>query len=139
MRGAGYTFSAPASWRIVRRPRQVQAVERSGTGALAAVTQFTLRRTFREALWPRVVLELDRAAHQLARGQHGAVTEAKTERVAGRRARRYEIVYGGAGKEVVERIVFVLRGKTEYLLLCRHERSKPTDACSLLLTSFRLT
>ena len=42
------------------------------------------------------------------------------------------------GKQLVERIAFVLRGKTEYLLLCRYERGGSTDACDGLLTSFRL-
>ena len=62
-----------------------------------------------------------------------------TVTVAGLRARRYEVAYARDGKQLVERTAFVLRGKTEYLLLCRYERGGDTRACDGLLATFRLT
>ena len=64
---------------------------------------------------------------------------ATTETIAGQQARRYKIAYDLRGKKLVEALAFVLRGKTEYLLLCRYEQSKSAGACDLLLWSFRLT
>jgi len=102
------------------------------------VTRFPLIRAFRPALWDKVVTELDRAAAAVASQQKGKLADPKTVTIAGRKARRYDIEYERDGKQLVERIAFVLRGKTEYLLLCRYERGGSTDACDGLLTSFRL-
>ena len=58
--------------------------------------------------------------------------------MGGQAARRYDVLYERDGKKLTERITFVLREKTEYLLLCRYERGASTDACERLLGSFRL-
>jgi hypothetical protein len=105
---------------------------------LVSVTRFPLARRFRPELWSKVVPELDRAAAGVARQQHGTVSNPRTVTVAGQRARSNDVDYTSEGKKLVERLVFVLRGKTEYLLLCRYERGGATDACDGLLTSFRL-
>ena len=102
------------------------------------MTHFPLLRRFRPELWDKVVPELDRAAAAVARQQQGTVSGSRTVTIAGQRARRYDVGYTGEGKQLVERIVFVLRAKSEYLLLCRYERGGATDACDGLLTSFRL-
>ena len=60
------------------------------------------------------------------------------ELLSGQRARLYEVAYDLRGKKLVERLAFVLRGKTEYLLLCRYEQRKSSDACDTLLKTFRL-
>jgi hypothetical protein len=133
--GTGYRFSAPADWRVVRSGR---ATEVSKGLALVSVTRYPLLRRFRPALFVRVVPELDAAATQLAKQQHGRVTDSRTVTIAGEQARRYDIAYERDGKELVERIAFVLRGKTEYLLLCRYERGGDTDACDRLLATFTL-
>jgi hypothetical protein len=135
VRGTGFTFVAPASWRVSRKGREVQAV--LGT-RLISVTHFMLQRRFRPALWSNVVPELDRAAATVSSQQQGAVTDSRTVTIGGRQARRYDISYARDGKQLVERIAFVLRGKSEYLLLCRYERGGDTEACDGLLTSFRL-
>jgi hypothetical protein len=135
IQGPGYTFSAPAAWTVSRKGREVRAA--SGV-ELVSVTRFALVRSFRPELWDTVLPELDRAAADLARQQAGTISEAQTVTIAGRRARRYEVAYEHEGRELVERISFVLRGKTEYLLLCRYERGGETEACDRLLTSFRL-
>jgi hypothetical protein len=116
----------------------------SGCGSTAAQkghivrgTGFTFRR-FKPPLWDKVVPELDRAAAAVANQQQGTVSDPRTVTIAGQKARRYDVAYTAEGKQLVERIAFVLRGKTEYLLLCRYERGGSTEACDGLLTSFRL-
>jgi hypothetical protein len=135
VRGRGFTFVAPADWGVSRKDTEVQAAH--GT-QLISVTRFPLLRRFKSALWDEVVPELDRAAAAVARQQQGTVSDPRTVTVAGEKARRYDVAYTGEGKQLVERLAFVLRGKTEYLLLCRYERVGSTEACDGVLTSFRL-
>jgi hypothetical protein len=133
--GTGYRFSVPADWAVVRSGREVQA---SQGLKLLSVTRYPLLRAYRPDLWVRVLPELDQAATQLAKQQNGNVAESRTVTVAGQRARRYDIDYERDGKALVERIAFVLRGRTEYLLLCRYDRGGDTDACDRLLATFTL-
>jgi hypothetical protein len=120
---------------VSRKGREVQAAQ--GT-RLISVTRFSLQRRFRPALWDKVVPELDRAAAAVSRQQQGTVRDLRTVTIAGQNARRYDIAYTREGKQLIERIAFVLRGKSEYLLLCRYELGGDTEACDGLLTSFRL-
>jgi hypothetical protein len=136
LRGAGYTFSAPAGWQTSRGGREVRA---SLGIALVSVTRYELLNRFRPERWAKVVPELDRAAAEVAKQQAGTVSDSETMTVADRDARRYDIDYERDGKQLVERIAFVLREKTEYLLLCRYERGGDTRACERLLATFRLT
>jgi hypothetical protein len=131
----GYRFSAPADWTVARSARSVQL---SDGVKLVSVTRYPLLRRYRPELWSRVVPELDRAANQLAQQQHGTVGNAQTVTIGGQRARRYDIDYERDGKQLVERLAFVLRGKTEYLLLCRYERGGNTGDCDRLLATFTL-
>ena len=135
VKGPGFTFVAPTHWTVSRKGSEVQAAQ--GT-TLISVTLFPLLRRFRPELWATVIPELDRAAAAVARQQKGEVGDSRTVRVAGQKARRYDIAYASEGKQLVERIAFVLRGKSEYLLLCRYERGGDTEACDGLLTSFKL-
>jgi hypothetical protein len=134
--GQGYRYAASASWQIERSGHEVQA--HSGTD-LVSVTTFALQRRFRPQLWDKVVTELDRAAEGVAQQQQGKVSSRKTVTIAGRRARRYDIEYQREGKQLVERIAFVLEGRTEYLLLCRYAPGGDTRACDRLAATFRLT
>jgi hypothetical protein len=133
--GTGYRFAAPAEWRVVRSGRVVR-VEHGL--ALVSVTRYALLRSYRPALWGHVVPELDRAAAGLAAQQGGKVGESSTVTISGRRARRYDIDFTRDGRRLVERLAFVLRGKTEYLLLCRYEAGGDTGACDRLLATFTL-
>jgi hypothetical protein len=135
VRATGYRFSAPASWSVARSGREVRVS--TGVG-LVSVTRFPLLRAYRPQLWLHVVPELDRAAGELAQQQDGRVGSSRTVTIAGRRARTYDIDYRREGEALVERIGFVLRGKTEYLLLCRYERGGDTDACDRLVATFAL-
>jgi hypothetical protein len=136
VQGPGYLFAAPAGWTVTRKGPEVQVAQ--GT-QLVSVTRFPLVRPFRPSLWSKVLPELDRAAETLARQQQGTVTERATVTIAGLRARRYEVSYARDGEQLVERFAFVLRRKTEHLLLCRYERGGDTRACDGLLATFRLT
>jgi hypothetical protein len=133
--GTGYRFSAPADWTVARSSRRVQAAQGL---QLVSVTRYPLLHVYRPELWARVVPQLDRAATELAKQQNGEVAESRTVTIAGQKARRYDIEYERNGKSLVERIAFVLRRKTEYLLLCRYERGGDTDACDRLLATFTL-
>jgi hypothetical protein len=133
--GAGYGFSAPVGWPVVRSGREVQAAQGI---ALVSVTRYPLLRAYRSSLWEHVVPELDHAAAGLAAQQGGTVGESRTVTISGRRARRYDIDYTRNGQRLVERLAFVLRGKTEYLLLCRYARGGDTRACDRLLATFTL-
>jgi hypothetical protein len=139
VRGTGYRFEAPAGWTIVRSGRQVQAAEGGKSLALVAVSRFPLLRSAGPKLGAKVVKELDRLATGIAAQQHGSISSSETTEVAGVEARRYDIAYEARGKALVERLVFVLRGKTEYLLLCRYEQRGDTEPCDGLTRSFRLT
>jgi hypothetical protein len=136
VRGQGYAFDAPAGWHVTRKGQELQAT--SGT-ALLSVTRYALLRRFRPALWQKVVTELDRAADGVARQQHGTVSTRRTMTIAGLQARSYDVAYERDGDAFVERIAFVLRGKAEYLLLCRYERGGDTRACAGLVATFKLT
>jgi hypothetical protein len=133
--GEGFSFRAPAAWKVQRSGSELQVGQ--GTD-LVSVTRYPLLRRFRPEQWAKVVPELDHAAAALARQQSGAVADAKTLTVAGQQARRYDVLYERDGKKLTERITFLLREKTEYLLLCRYERGASTDACDRLLSSFTL-
>jgi hypothetical protein len=138
VQGTGYTFSAPGSWQVVRTARQIQAAEGKGSLSLVAISRFPLRRSAGAELSKQLVAKLDRAADQISRQQHGSLTDSATETIAGRAARRYKIAYDLRGKKLVQILAFVLRGKTEYLLVCRDEQTESSEACDLLLASFRL-
>jgi hypothetical protein len=135
VQGEGFSFRAPAGWKVERRAAELLVGE--GTD-LVSVTRYPLLGRFRPGQWAKVVPELDRAASALARQQTGTVADPKTITVGGQKARRYDVLYERDGKKLTERITFVLRKKTEYLLLCRYERGDSTDACDGLLSSFRL-
>ena len=105
---------------------------------LVSVRRYVLQRKFKPELWSEAVPELDRAADQVAAQQSGTVRERQTMKIAGRDARHYVVDYEDGGKELTEELGFVLRGKTEYLLLCRYERGGDTEACDRLLATFTL-
>jgi hypothetical protein len=136
VRGHGYEFSAPADWALSQTGGETRLEQRDG---LVSVRRFALERAFREEQWEKVVPELDRAAAAVARQQGGQVRDPETITVGDRRARRYDIEYRKNGKSLVDRIAFVLRGKTEYYLLCRYQEGGDTRACERLLATFRLT
>ena len=139
MDGTGFRFEAPAGWTIVRSGRQVQAAEGGKSLALVSVSRFPLLHRATGELDPKEVKELDEVADGVADQQNGRVVVEETLDVAGRQARRYDVSYRARGKQLVERLVFVLRDRTEYLLLCRYEQGGDTAPCDQLVKTFTLT
>jgi len=135
VRGTGYVFSAPAEWQVNRRLSEIRAED--GTDLLS-VRRYPLQREFQPQLWNEVVPELDQAADGVAAQQNATVKERRTMKIAGRDARHYTIDYEHQGQDLTEELGFVLRGKTEYLLLCRYERGGDRGACERLLATFTL-
>jgi hypothetical protein len=134
----GARFSVPTGWRVTRTPTTVAAAPAEGSDALVSVSVFRLLRPYAPSLWGRVVPELDRAADQLARQLSGSIGNSRTLTVAGGRARDYQLAFRRQGRDVRERITFVLRDQREYELLCRWRSggSEP-PACATLVSSFR--
>jgi hypothetical protein len=132
VRGPGYRFRAPADWTVKRVPHVVSA-ERPGSGVdLVSVSRFRLPKVPTDT-------EIEAAARVLARSLRGKVTAAGTTEVAGRRARRYEIAYTRGGEDRAVRLIFVLRGRLEFQLLCRWKAPADKDvsrACDGLSESF---
>ena len=129
--GRGFTFEAPREWRLVRTPRAIGAMD--GDVDLVQVTRLPLARAYTPALFDRVVPELDNAAESLSREVGAAVTR-RTRTVLGERVRQYDLAFEGK----VEEITFVLRGRTNYQLLCRRDADADDAACRRLVSSFRL-
>jgi hypothetical protein len=133
--GVGYRFSAPSSWRVRREGRTVAAT--SGEVDLVGVTTFPLARRYEPRLWGKVAPALDQAAAQLTAQLGGRLEARATIVLAGRRARRYEIGYRRAGRQLVERTAFVLDGRREHQLLCRFQAEGDDGACRTLFRTFR--
>jgi len=77
-------------------------------------------------------------AHALAVKLHVPAPKGRTQTIAGRRARRYELSSPSAA--VRRRIAFVLDGTSEYQLFCRFGAAdaEAEQACEELMASFRL-
>jgi hypothetical protein len=134
----GARFSVPSGWTPTRTPTTVSASPSAESDELVSVSVFRLLRAYSPALWPRVVPELDRAANELVRQLAATMTASRTVTIAGDRARSYELSFRRKGRDVRERITFVLRDEREYELLCRWAagRQEP-PACAILLARFR--
>lgn len=130
--GPGFTFRALQSWPVT--VGATSAVSKKNESTLVSVVVTPLLKPYRPALFPKVVTELDRVAGELAGKLGGKVTSKTTTIVAGRKARSYDIAHG----DLVDRITFVLKGKSNYQLTCRWSNAGGvTDGCGLLATSFR--
>jgi hypothetical protein len=131
VQGIGYSFDAPVGWKLVRTPRALGM--QNGSVDLVQVTRLPLARAYTPELFPRVVPELDAAARQVA-DESGAVMRARTVRVLGNRVRQYDLHFSGR----FEQLTFVLRGKTNYQLLCRRDENADEAPCARLVSSFRV-
>ena len=140
--GPGFTFSAPAGWEGDVSGRSASASPEPGATELVSVRTFRLARPFRPALWESVVPELDRVARELAGQLGGSIESSGDVTVDGHRAKRYDISYERDGSDLVERTAFLLEGRRELQLVCRHEAKDGDDgrrACDLLFSSLRLS
>jgi hypothetical protein len=136
--GDGFSVGVPKGWTVERGARTVTLRRGSGP-ALASVTVLTLRKRYEPALFTRVSHELDRVSDALAEKLGGKVVARRTIVVAGLRSRQYDLAYERAGAALIDRITYVLRGLSEYELLCRWQADEgESGVCGLLATSFRL-
>jgi hypothetical protein len=74
-------------------------------------------------------------------GPEAVVRRSGQATIAGRRARTYEIDYTRDGRQLVDKVAFVLDGRREFQLTCRiqvDDSDTGTDACERLRSSFRL-
>ena len=103
---------------------------------LVSVTTFPLLHPYKPSLFAAATRELDGGAKQLATRLGGTVKKAATVTLAGIKARQYELGYRSGGHDLHQRITFVLRGKTEFQLLCRWTGERAV-ACGQLEKTFR--
>jgi hypothetical protein len=136
IRGSHFVFQAPFAWHVRRRGSEVGAAPKPIAPEFVSVSTFPLLHAYRPALFTAVRHELDVDARQLATRLGGTVESSATAIVAGTRSRQYELLYSSGGHDFHQRITFVLRGKTEFQLLCRWTGSEPS-ACAQLEQTFR--
>jgi hypothetical protein len=130
--GPGFTFALPESWSVAHTERGVVA---RSSGYLVSVTRFQLAKTYEPSQFAAATKELDRVASQLAAESGGTVTQRQTVTVDGDAVRAYRY----SGKRAETRIGFVLKGRSEYQLLCQSPPRSSADhdgACALLFRTF---
>lgn len=127
--GAGFHFLAPKGWSARSQPTSAQATR---DGELVQVSTFPLVKPYTDALFTKVDRELHARMQALARQTGGAVRGQRTVTAAGIRSHAYDL----AVADHVDEYTFVLRGKREYLLLCRRKATGDRSFCEQLVTSF---
>jgi hypothetical protein len=134
VRGPGFSFRAPAGWRVAHTPTSARAS--AGDASVSAVV-YRLGKPYTQDEFAAAATELDRVAAQLAGAAGGSVESSETTTVAGRKVRAYR--FGGGSQE--HRVAFVLEGKREVQVLCTGPSGggDPDGACSLLFSSFTLS
>jgi hypothetical protein len=137
VRGATFAFQTPYDWTVQRRGTTVTSMGEPGAEELVSVSVFRTTKPYRPELFEKAIPELDAAARQLAKQQGGEVKSAETVSLADGKVRQYEVEYEHGGEKLLERILFVFRGRTEYQLLCQWKASDDEpDACKQLIESF---
>lgn len=130
--GKGFVFDAPAGWQLERGHRLVVA---SKGRDLVQVSTFPLQKPYADALFGKVARELQTRVEQVAAQSGGKLTGRSVVTVASSRAHSYVVATG----DRIDEYTFVLRGKREYLLVCRRTRAHESAACDQLIRSFALT
>jgi predicted Zn-dependent protease len=130
VRGHGFSFSAPAGWRI---QHSTQGSAASRGSELVQVSTFPLARLYTASLFTRVAHELGLRMKTIAQETGGKVTDMKTVTAGGVKSHRFDVTVDGH----IDQYTFVLIRKREYQLLCRVKTSSSSAFCSDLLTSFR--
>jgi hypothetical protein len=128
--GAGFSFEAPAGWRIGHAVRRTSA---SSDSQLVQVATFPLVHPYTSALFDAVANELALRMKTLAKETGGVLEGTKIVNAGGIRSHVYDMKVG----DHVDEYTFVLRGKREYQLLCRRRASKSDAFCAHLITSFQ--
>jgi hypothetical protein len=129
VRGPGFTFDAPAGWKVERANSRVSA---SHDTELVQVATFPLLRRYDSTLFKKVATELRTRMLQIAGETKGRLSGERTVNAGGIRSHAYDLTKG----DQVDEYTFVLAGKREYLLLCRRSSDEKAEACERLATSF---
>ena len=139
--GPGFTFDAPASWRVGQGDRSVTAQSAASPPAIVSATVYRIGKAYAPSDFAAAAKELDGVAAKLAAAAGGAITERETATVAGRKIRAYRFTATRKGAAYHDRVGFVLSGKREVQLLCEAPAGAgdPDGACALLFSSFRLS
>jgi hypothetical protein len=130
VRGRGFSFEAPAGWRV---QHSVQGSAAARGSELVQVSTFPLARPYTPALFGRVARELRLRMQTIAHETNGTLTGMNTVTAGGVKSHRFDVKVD----DHVDQYTFVLIGKREYQLLCRVQTSSSDAFCSDLLTSFR--
>jgi hypothetical protein len=142
VRGPGFTFAAPASWRVRHSAASASAESSRKGQASVSASVSRLENAYTPDGFDEATKELDGVAAMLAAQLGGRVTDGKTSTVGGMRIREYSLTARDAhGHRVDDRLGFVLSGKREVELLCQAPAASrdPDGACALLFGTFRLT
>jgi len=131
VRGTGFTFEAPATWSLVRTPRAIGA--QGDAVALVQVTRLPLKPAYSPDQFEKFKPAIDATARAVA-AETGATIKGGTIEVLDERVRQYDLTFEGK----LEKLTFVLRGKTNYQLLCRREEDGDDEPCETLVRSFRI-
>jgi hypothetical protein len=132
VRGPGFSFQAPAGWKVERAKSRVSV---SHDSELVQVSTFPLLKPYDAKLFDRVARELRLRMRQIAGQTNGRLSGERTVSVDGIRAHAYEVTVG----DKVDEYVFVLVGRREYLLLCRRSATASDQACARLTETFSRT
>ena len=127
--GAGFRFQAPTGWKGNAQPKVARAAH---DGELVQVSTFPLAKQYTDALFTKVNRELRTRMQAVAQQVGGKVTGERTVTAAGIRSHAYDLT----AADHVDEYTFVLRGKREYLLLCRRKAGGDRSFCERLVTSF---
>jgi hypothetical protein len=139
LRGEGFSFRAPGDWKVVRRDSTVAASPKPLAPEVVSVAVFPTTKPYDPSLFAKATVELDRVASDLATRQQGTVRSKTTTTFQGEKVRQYLIAYNKNGEDVLERITFFFKGRTEYYLLCQWKASDDEPAsCARLLKTFKL-
>ena len=128
--GNGYSFQAPAGWKIEHTSQQASATHGS---ELVRVATFPLVKPYTAGLFGRVAVELKARMADVARQTGGTVDGGRTVTAGGIRAHSYRVTVG----DHVDEYTFVLRGMREFQLLCRRAQSHDETFCARLVASFQ--
>lgn len=126
--GPGFHYQAPRGWKVQATAKRVTS---SSGESLVQVSTYPLVKTYTDALFVKVARELRARMDDLARETGGHVSATRTVTAAGRRSHAYDVTVG----DHVDEYTFVLRGKREYLLLCRRALKGDRSFCERLVTS----
>jgi hypothetical protein len=127
--GRGFSFEAPAGWRIDRAVGRTSA---SSDSQLVQVATFPLVHPYKASLFDAVERELALRMKALAKETGGVLEGTRVVSADGIRSHVYDVKVG----DHIDAYTFVLRGDREYQLLCRRRSSAGDAFCKHLITSF---